>query len=948
MRDTERHKHSGLASAGPRRLCVAAAALLAFMIIVPADSLAGTGGVRDLGQLRIVGEIPKPPGPGVSDVGNVVYVDSARGRLYYTFTREGTERIAEYAIDRKIPRFVRESQPGPFRFGVPTSPYGWTLDSKRQRLIWLQKSIADGHAILHVFDLRSFKMVPAPEGEWEFINPDRLPGFYPQGFTYAAQDDRIYAVGSPLYTAYAQDLTPGAVPAMLGVIVALDPTDGSVEWARPLPECQQVLYEALKGSFIARSSLQNALYVACNASNAAIGTGNYPGHSGVLRVAIDPKGTAADALSFGADFFPISGRYYGGAYSGVAAFDAKTDRFFLQSLSISTPGAWVFDGRLSSWVGFIPARASGQPQYFGLNAKTGQYYMGGVEEGGFLVVTNARVTPIPQGNLYDSFFVSSFIYADEQANRLFVFGGDDAKPKWLVLEDRTPRFRVPEAADYDSLTKDIDEGSDTDVSFVSGVSGYGARASVVGGYGGVYSGVADPGGSASSEQLAQGRVRPADRAVTLANVPSVDVRAGTVSAAAQAASPDADTDSDLGALRQSVVAERLSFVIARQMRELARIDDGSTQALPPWWPYEAIDNAMEQGAQLAESGGPAENTSPLPETRQTASERLVWPWEPKSCLDGGGDKQHPEAEGFGGSVSLSCDAAGVTASAFARWGRFTDGPLSIASTSFDSRGWRDPGTGATTLVKAEADGIKIVLEGVGTLKIGHIESTVGTLAHGRPGTSKATWSSAIEQVRVLDAAGKPVGVPQACDDHASCQALADEITHALMGRIRVYVPEAHIEATEKGAFATVEKPDKDFLNDVTVNNDLSRAVPALQIEVYKDGIERSRILLQFAAIQANSIYTISPAAGALPDEPPAILPGAPLLPGPIAVGPPVIEGPKVIGRGPNRSSRGVFALLVRSPLEALHAAGIWILFGAAIVGVARRRTFTQQISQGDR
>ncbi len=908
-------------------------------------------GNPDLGSLRIVGHVPQPPRADPSG-GRIVYVDSARRRLYYAFSEgQVTFRIAEYAIDRPVPRLLRVSAPGPFNgSNVPLTPYGWTLDEGRQRLIYLDAPPPDQHSVIHVLDLRTLTLVSSPAGEWHFTDPDRLPGFFAEGLTYSAADDRIYVVGTMLYGFSAQNIQSGTAPATLGVILALDPTNGSVEWMRPIHECQQVLYETFKGSLIARSRFQDALYVACAAPAPLPVTSNYPGHSGVLRLTIDPKGSAADALNFPADFFAISGRYANSSFNGVAAFDSRTDRVFVQSLSPATPGAWVFDGRISSWVGFIPAPANRKPLYFALNAGTGQYYMGGVssDSGGFLVVSNARVTPIPQGDLFDGFPVETFMYADERSGRFFVLR-DPVKSEWLVLSDRTTPLLPPRSADYDSLTNDIEEGSDTDVSFVSGVSGYGARAWLVGGYGGAWSGVFDPGaGTVAPEATTGGRVRPADRAVTLASVPSIDVRAGTASAAAQATSPDPDTDSDLGAARQSVVSERLSAVIARQMRELAKFDD--TSGFPSWWPHEAIDSALEQGAQQVEENGPAETTSPIPEARQAASDRLLWPWESKTCLDGGDGKQQLEAEGFGGTVSIACDAAGITADAFAQWGRFTEGPVSIVSTSFDSRGWRDPKTGASTLVKAEADGIKIAIEGVGTLKIGHIESTVGTLAHGRPGTSKATWASVIEQVRVLDAAGKPVAVPQACDDHKSCQSLAAEVTHALMGRIRVYVPEAHIEATEKGAFATVEKAEKDFLNDSTVNNDLSRAVPALQIEIYKDGIERSRLLLQFAAIQANSIYTISPAADALPDEPPAIVPDTGLIPGQVNTGPPVVGGPQGFGGGRTggSASRGILALLVRSPLEALHAAGLWILFGAAIVGVARRRRFAQQISQGDR
>jgi hypothetical protein len=915
------------------------------LVIIPQHSWAGGRGGGQ-GSLQVLGELP-PPRDALS--GQIVYVDSAARRAYYTFLRGIAVRVAEYDLTPALPRLLRESELG---LANPNSltptPNGWAFDSRRRRLVFLQKDTLDQHIVVRLLDLRSLSPVPAPAGDWDFNSPKRLPGFFPVGITYSARDDRIYLIGAMTYGETLQALgSQFGQPAQVPVVVALDAVDGSLKWARPVPECQQVLYQSFRGSLIARSEMRDALYFACTTGSPGVVLSNNPGYSGVVRLAIDPKGTSADALRFRADFFAISGAYSANAYHGVAVFDPKTDQLFLQSMSTDTPGAWVFDGRMPGWAGFIaaPESAKGIAQYSGINSRTGQYYMGSGGTGvGYIVVTNDRALPIPQGNVYEGLQPIWTIYTDERSERLFVMKEKKAgKTRWLVVADRTPEFLLPEGADFDSLTSDLDEGPDTEVNFVSGVSGYGAKATLVGGYGGAWSGLIDPSAAGfliSAEDVSRGRVRPADRALTLAGVPSLDLRSGSSSAAAQAGSLDPDSDSDLGAARESLRSEQISPLVAAQIRDLNNTLGDSS----PQWLRDAVNTAADEMKEV----GPVETTSPLPQMREDAASGLEWPWQSRTCLDGGGDKAHETASNHGGTVDITCDLATLSANASARWGNFVDGPLSIGSTSFDSRGWRDPKTGSSTLIKSTANGIKIALDGIGTLKIGHIESSVTTLARGRPGTAKATWESAIEQVRVLDAAGKPIPVPQGCDDHKSCQQLAADVTHALMGRIRLYVPDADVEQTPKGAFATVQKTFEDFLNDSTVNNDQSRAVPALQIEVYKDGVDRSRLLLQFAAIQANSIYTIAPSLDSPPIEPPSIIPENGIIPGQPLTGPPVVGGPQALPQGSaDAPARGILALLVRSPFEALHAAGIWVLFGAAVFGVVRRRMFSGQLSQGD-
>ena len=140
----------------------------------------------------------------------------------------------------------------------------------------------------------------------------------------------------------------------------------------------------------------------------------------------------------------------------------------------------------------------------------------------------------------------------------------------------------------------------------------------------------------------------------------------------------------------------------------------------------------------------------------------------------------------------------------------------------------------------------------------------------------------------------------------------------------------------------------------------SFAVPALELNVFNDGQEKSRLILQFAAIQANSIYTISP------QQPPGPEPGEVQVP-PVTDEVPVDDVPAPsLGGGttgdipvsdipttdaapedvapptesiPVASTQvvdGVLAFLKRSPQEAVLVALVWLTFAGAGWAIFRR------------
>jgi hypothetical protein len=820
-------------------------------------------------------------------------VDPVGRRLYYLWRRGTDFFLREYDINPDIPKLLREVNIGTYD-EVPidsASPYTMQLDTENHRLLMLGAS--NHGAVIRTVDLETFEVA----GTWDLATA--LPGFVAQGMTYVPKDKRIYLVGSYAVNGYGTRTIIVQKPAQVSMVAALDATVAPADppmlaWARPVPQCQQVMDTNGTGALIARSTHQQALYFACVRGDP------WPGESGVVRVWVDPKADNAAAAEFKVDFFPISGSYSSltGGIVGMAAFDYATDRFFVQSLAAATPGTWVLDGRISAWVGFLAAPDS-QDRFLGLDQSTGHYYIASEDPtgaGGYLLASDARATPIPQGEVFRGFGATSFIVTDPVTHRLFVqvstekLGIESESTRaYVVLKDDTALAEPPEPLDYDALTSDIDEGPETITNFSGGINGFGARAVLVGGYGGLL--------SASGQPVSLGQVRSGDRGLTVARVPSVDLRNGGAAATAQALVSDTNTEAELN-------------------------DAGAGE----------------------------------------------WPWVPTTCLDGNGSQVENNASAPGGDAAVVCDLAKGRAEASAVAGPLVADGVGVGSSSFNATTWRDSKKGVITSTTAIAKDLEVSAPSGNDVSIAKVTSTATTAAHGRPGSAKASWQRVLSGIEITDAEGEIVQRIGECSTSVkedSCGPVIDEINNALGTRLRIQLPKARVLATPKGAFAGVEQSAADFYQGQTVNNQgttfggeaASRAVPGLEVVMFNDTVEKSRLIVQVAAVQASSIYTNSPQTDPVlqppADPPPADDTGdvtAPSLDGgslsggagsaPIGSGdggvpdaPPASELAPVAAPLPE----GVLAFLTRGPAEALLFAGLWMLFGAAGVSVYRRR-----------
>jgi hypothetical protein len=872
-------------------------------------TLAGRG-------LEILGLLPDAPpanhyvtGDGIMDV------DPSTHRLYYLWRNGDVSPnvyyLREYDLGAAVPTVIRDIAIGVYGQGPGQvqidniSPYFASVDTRRHTLYILAET-ETGPRIL-VIDLATGRVkAPMDVGS-------QVPGFAAEGITYSPRDDRLYLIGqlsgSYLVTVVDQGFG-GPVPASVATVVAVSPQGAKVQWVYPVRQCQKVLDTFAVGALIAESARERALYFAC--SRAYV----YPGEAGIVRLDLPRVANQAAFGSFRTSFFGISGYYSG---NGIAAFDPKSDRFFMQSLAFSSPGAWVFDGRLGAWVGQIAA-PDASDSYMGLNQGTGHYYMGSYHNvgqskwAGYLTVADGRGTPVPQGYVVNGLNSQRFIATDPGSGRLFVemdLGlaglGKPGQMGWVVLRDRTPNQSPLRPLNYDTLTSDAPEGPNSITNFSGDVNGYGARTLLVGGAGGAIS-FPFTQGSPPSE------VDSYDRGFTASAVPSVDLRASGASATAQAALLDNQSDSK----------------------------------------YQSV--------------------------RGQASQLPQWPWDPATCLNAGGKpltQQKGDSSGVG-QASVTCDLSHSAVDASASFGHLSSSGVSVASSSFDSRIRRDPTRGIVNHTSAEASGISISTPS-GEVTIAHVTAEANTVAHGHPGTTEATWRRVLSGIEIVNGSGNKRSVPE-CEttltqrggDKAprvqtdTCQQVAAEMNDALGVHARIDLFKPELDATPKGAFAGVQQTDAQYYEGRTVNsqgvvfgneNPTERPVPAMQITIYNDGTEHSRALLQLAAIQASSIYTISALgpAGPLPgvttptsgSSAPQTIPSHASASAPVTgnalAAPVVAEGPvtTVAAGNPTQSTSvspaGSLAFVLRTPKEALAIAATLLLFACAGLLMARRQ-----------
>ena len=923
-------------SSGQALLRGAASCVFALIIALASLTSSPAVGASEESRLAVTAELPVPwAAVQKAYMFRFGGLDAQRRRLYMFAANYGTDAtfLTEYDLAARLPRPLRISAASVTSSRVQ-SPYTVVIDRRRERLLILSITPNESRPIIEVVSLKTMTRVAT----WSVSTV--APGFSASGLTFDETADRLYLVGQ--FSGNDDlDTVPRGVgrPAAPGTaLIALRASDGGLGWVRAIPECRQVLRSASVGAFIGLSSSRTTLYTFCDGATAAKQV--VTGQSGLVRLEITASANSAAAANFPSEFFPVSGQWHGATSrdTGIAGFDSGSERVFVQSLSPGTPGGWVFDGRRRVWVGFVAAPDSND-KFLGVNPKNGRYYLAGSFNGddGYVNVTDGRATPIAQGTTFTGIRIDSALLADPGSNRLFgvlrtpLGGAEPSRVIPVVLEDRTEAIAPLDAVDYDGLTADLPD-SKSAVTFSATSAGFAARYRLVGGLEGAYGRVdALRGNTAANHAFG-------DRGGTLAEVQSVDVRQSGASATASAAAADDATQADRSDVQQDVKA----------------------------------------------AGAP--------------HDALSFPYGLVTCLDGIGERSAPRegSPGDTGWAAAVCDLKAAKATGAASFAdRVSAGGVTVAGGSFDTQTARDPRRGAVTKSVAVAEGVAMGPAAGPRIAIKRITTTATTVANGRPGSSSVRWSRKVEGVSIVspDGSSNPA---QSCTTTASaskrsgagdCDELARQINRALPAHIRVAFPNPAAVASPRGAFASVEETEESFLDGLTTNNDDLRAVPGMQAVVYNDGAEKSRLLVQFAATTANSIFTRSPLGGggfgsgrtangggppAGSDKPrdaasfdasagvgtgagtgadakdssdPAGVRGTAMLSSGSAGGAPGEAAPlaAITGYGADQASASpaerVLGWLVgsRSPGDAALAAGTWLLFAGALIGIWRRR-----------
>lgn len=805
-------------------------------------------------------ELPDVEGPDRTFAG---WTDEGRNLLYMWLASRGgsAQHLLEYDLATDVPKLLRVSSDTTAAF--PLHFNNVAQDQSRRRALVLAVNPSPR---IEVIDLATLTIPQDEVVELRTV----APGFNPTGMSYHEPNDRIYIVGHFSGNSVVDRSSPaGVIPA----VVAIDAATFDVDWIQRLDprSCPMILTSSTSGALAARSLRRPMLYVFCSAGTDAANRTYSARQNALLRVDLSGEDEVTGVAEFAMEAFPISGNYAGSAAdrTGLAAFDPGSERVFLQSVDADSPGAWVFDGLRSSWVGFIPygVRVSAElggrlaePVFYGLHPRNGRYFMAASFAGdsGSIVVADGRATPVDRGEPVLGPRIFGNVLPDPSSNRLFANFSDLARIEtganshyMVMMRDNTQPIQSWTLADPDSRTHDLPD-DEALLIYSSQSSGYGSRHTQVGGYQGLAKRLfpTDLYGSFRSP----GDISTGPRGAVTAYVDGVGLAQSGAAAAAAVGAADEATDGDL----------------ADKTRE--------------------VNDAAEE----------------------SVLERPVYefPYGELTCLDGADERieRRETAPGDSGTVEVECDLAAERARAASTFSGQVSETGAAGSTSYTARTYRDPERGIVTETVATSDGIQHTIVGVGTLTATRVVTESVTTANGLPGGASARWTRRVEDLQFTNALGI-AEEPQTCTtiiqagpdpvEDDDCQRLASRYDELLGSTTRLRFPMASVVATPLGALARVVRTESDQYNADTTRDDARLSVAGMEMEIINDGAEKSRSVVEYAGIEAFSIFTRSP----IPPPPPPYVPDTPMdppttdpVPDPIEASPgPTVEAPVAVG-----------------------------------------------------
>jgi hypothetical protein len=597
---------------------------------------------------------------------------------------------------------------------------------------------------------------------------------------------------------------------------------------------------------------------------------------------------------------------------------------------------WVYDTELESWAGAIGIlNHTGFPSAAGVDQATGRFYSlipdtayAGRDANeqlparGGLLESDARLTPAPQAINVEPSLNYPGVYriqvdpaVGNRPRRLWIRRGSPqltitpeypstkgtrltpVEDHYLVVEDKAPVATSAAADNLDQYTIDKPERPGaTGVNYAGSAGGYGARVRLVGGIPAATSWELSGLSSASA-------CIPADREVTAGLVTDTEVSNIAVRARALPLALDPTTAAD-----------------AKDPQGRCQSNGSSTHessGQPGLGDAEVVCSGSGERHQLT-----VENEAP----RQ-------------------------------GSAKAECGADGQAAKASARHAIGLGPPLAdvtIQDASTETSVRREPGVGMVTTVISVAKGIEIQ----GVLSIGLVRSEATTVAGGRRKSASTTFTRTICGIE-----GSTVGGSGCSADPATSVSLINQAL-GTRGQARLPEPDPLLRKGSPGGYiAAIQKSTSAEFSDSILNRDSSKAVPALEIVLYNDDPIKGagRRIVQLAGLEASSTYGIYDlSGGSMPtatggsalDGGMAANAVAGQAPGSLTTNDRVLPGEvrvRNVRSAQSPISKWLFGrpLLIRSLLEGLLAAAVWLVMGLPLYFAHRRQAFASAFFGGE-
>ncbi|MDQ3756413.1 MAG: hypothetical protein M3394_00980 [Actinomycetota bacterium] len=515
---------------------------------------------------------------------------------------------------------------------------------------------------------------------------------------------------------------------------------------------------------------------------------------------------------------------------------------------------WVFDTRLKRFTGAIAAKASdNEGLAAGVDPSTGRLYqllpdysayLGSREvpfRGGFSY-SDTRLNPAPplENVRPDLAYQGAFsIKVDPPTKRVFLRRGHPTygfmatypdtgtttpapvEPFYRVLHDNVAITEAPPLPDDSTFTTDVAEDGLTKASFLGSGSGYGARAFLVGGL--------------AKAANVPGPCGPDDRELVAGSVGAAEVSDLSTRAEAASLDGDAKTKDQFGTPVQRCGNEQIPASVHTEELAFDQVDPktGKRDGLNRY-----LATCTEE--QKAAATGPSSKAL----SRRDFKAEVA-------CAHGHGRVDASATGGFSDPFATSLEGGGVQ-----------EVGIQVGYAHSEVTVTRKAGEGVTVTVDSIARDVTI--PGIGTIALVRGETTVTST--GRRGGARASYHRTVCGVDWpefnLQVSDCKTEQEQADLEHNMNEALRGQ------GRVRFRQPDPVLYAGSKSGYkAGVQRPTLDLFEDVKVARDVSPALPAMELVLYRGDSASGpgRQFFHFAGVHASTSYGIACLYGQRPD-----------------------------------------------------------------------------------